>query len=304
MNLEELRSVRNTERQKDSLQELRPSFYQDVGEYIGRLEAERDEIAAAHEDPFASPEVARLTDEIEAAKDVAEAIYERRMGKLVKQASLAAAGMTANSEGLTSEEAALFDDLVERIETNKTEILSVLEGRTADTRGGRTDRTETVRETGAVEEGTLDETEATTEAPPAPPSDEPPVETDPAERAEEDSFDVADAMGSATDTAGASEGRRDETVPPNDPSAAIDEPAAGEDSTTADPADEADGSTDVAGTDADEAVDRVTVQITSDVGSILGVDDREYTLASDDVVTLPEANADPLIERDAAKPLE
>jgi DNA replication factor GINS len=51
-------------------------------------------------------------------------------------------------------------------------------------------------------------------------------------------------------------------------------------------------------------VNRTTVRITRDVGQILGVDDREYRLSNDDVVTLPEQNATPLVERDAAEPLE
>jgi len=46
------------------------------------------------------------------------------------------------------------------------------------------------------------------------------------------------------------------------------------------------------------------VLITDDVGAILGVDDREYDLAADDVVTLPAANAEPLIEQGVAERLE
>jgi hypothetical protein len=34
MNLDELQSIQSKERQKDSLQNLRPSFYREVGEYI------------------------------------------------------------------------------------------------------------------------------------------------------------------------------------------------------------------------------------------------------------------------------
>jgi DNA replication factor GINS len=48
----------------------------------------------------------------------------------------------------------------------------------------------------------------------------------------------------------------------------------------------------------------VTVQITDDVGAIYGVDDREYDLASEDVVTLPSENAQPLVERGAAEKLD
>ncbi|ELZ07049.1 hypothetical protein C479_15627 [Halovivax asiaticus JCM 14624] len=285
MNLEELRSVRNTERQKDSLQELRPSFYQEVGEYIEALEHERDQVAAEHENPFAAPEVTRLTDEIETSKDVAEAIYERRMGKLVKQASLAAAGMTADSDGLTSEEATLFDDLVDRIETNKEEILSVLEG--AET---------TVADNPAIDAGERDtasqaeptKSDPDSANPPVPPADEPPADSGPNDGAADDAFDAAEAMGAASPST--------ESTPAEPSDRSTDEASDDSDADASAPSPPA--------TDKDSAVDRVTVQITADVGSILGVDDREYTLASDDVVTLPEANADPLIERDAAKPLE
>lgn len=287
MNLEELRSVRNTERQKDSLQELRPSFYQDVGEYIGNLEDERDRVADQHEDPFASPEVTRLTDEIETAKSVVEAIYERRMGKLVKQASLAAAGMSADSDGLTDEEEALFSDLVARIEANKAEILSVLDGGDgADPDEPRTDSS-TPSGSGPA---------ASQEPPPGPPVDEPPSRTERADDAHDDEerLSVADAMGAES---------TDDAARTPDASTRTDESAADE-GAGADTAGHQEPVGDGGETNRDEAIDRVTVQITADVGSILGVDDREYTLASDDVVTLPEANADPLIERDAAEPLE
>ncbi|MFB6104491.1 MAG: hypothetical protein ABEJ57_05320 [Halobacteriaceae archaeon] len=54
----------------------------------------------------------------------------------------------------------------------------------------------------------------------------------------------------------------------------------------------------------DDPEDRATVRITEDVGEIYGVDDRVYTLETDDVVTLPRENAGPLLERDAAESLE
>jgi DNA replication factor GINS len=56
--------------------------------------------------------------------------------------------------------------------------------------------------------------------------------------------------------------------------------------------------------DGDQSVERMKVRITEDVGEILGVDQRAYTLRADDVVDLPEANATPLIDREAAEPLE
>jgi len=50
--------------------------------------------------------------------------------------------------------------------------------------------------------------------------------------------------------------------------------------------------------------ERVTLRITRDVGEVFGVDERVYDLAAEDVVTLPAANARPLLERDAAERVE
>src|SRR6056297_463074 len=128
MNLDELRSVQSKERQKDSLQQLRDSFYQDVAAYIADLRAERDRRAEQVDNPFSDDEVRRLSDELDTAEEVAEALYERRVGKVVKLASFAAADMSASEEGMTVEEQELFDDLVARIKQNKTSVLDVLAG--------------------------------------------------------------------------------------------------------------------------------------------------------------------------------
>ncbi|ELY56935.1 DNA replication complex subunit Gins51 [Natronococcus jeotgali] len=316
MNLDELRSVQSKERQKDSLQNLRPSFYQEVGEYIAELEAERDRAAERADDPFSSPEVSRLTDEIETAKDVVEAIYERRMGKLVKQASLAAAGMAADDDGLTAEEADLFEDLVDRIDANKTRVLDVLEGLEAESGD-------------ASEPEAVDESDSATpdDAPPATPMEPDPtanvadrsenadvdpttIEPDDDPRAS-DASDVtaADVMGGSgppvdedapkpdAEPTSPADGPEDDTEPPGesvDPE--FDEDTAGDSLEDSEPA---------AGSSSEsDDVERVTVRMTRDVGSILGVDDREYTLSTDDVVTLPEQNASPLLERDAAERLD
>ena len=128
MNLDELRSVQSKERRKDSLQQLRDSFYQDVAAYIEDLRARRDRRAQQVDNPFSDDEVRRLSDELETAEEVAEALYERRVGKVVKLASFAAADMSASEEGMTVEEQELFDDLVTRIRQNKTNVLAVLSG--------------------------------------------------------------------------------------------------------------------------------------------------------------------------------
>ncbi|NKE36024.1 hypothetical protein GWG54_09355 [Natronococcus sp. JC468] len=330
MNLDELRSVQSKERQKDSLQNLRPSFYQEVGEYIAELEDERDRAAERADDPFSSPEVSRLTDEIETAKDVVEAIYERRMGKLVKQASLAAAGMAADDDGLTAEEADLFEDLVDRIDANKTRVLDVLEGLEAES----SDTSEPEPKPGpesddavGTETATGPDSATADDAPPTPPMEpDPAVET--ADRGADvdpttlepdddprasDAGDVtaADVMGGGPSVGDASEdaprpdaeptspadGPEDDVEPPGesvDPE--FDEDTAGDSLEDSEPA--------AASSPGSDDIERVTVRMTRDVGSILGVDDREYTLSSDDVVTLPEQNASPLLERDAAERLD
>ncbi|MFB6133625.1 MAG: hypothetical protein ABEJ55_01375, partial [Halanaeroarchaeum sp.] len=63
-------------------------------------------------------------------------------------------------------------------------------------------------------------------------------------------------------------------------------------------------SPEAASPDPSKDVDRMTVRVTSDVGEIFGVDEREYSLYEDDVVQLPAENAEPLIQRDAAEKLE
>jgi DNA replication factor GINS len=68
-----------------------------------------------------------------------------------------------------------------------------------------------------------------------------------------------------------------------------------DDGTIGDPSDDA---------AAEEDPERTTVRIKRDVGSILGVDEREYDLESEDVVRLPSSNAEPLLARDAAERIE
>ena len=204
MNLEQLRAISRKERQKDSLQALREGFYTDVAGYLDELRSTRDAAAAEASDPFDDPTVSRLSDEIETAREIITAVYERRTGKLVKQASFHASGMTGVVEGLTAEEQALFDDLVDRMQRHHHAITAAL--------------------------------------------DVPAPSDHPAEAEADGEPTAADSAPSATD--------------------------------------------------------RVTVRITTDVGPILGVDEREYDLRRDDLVTLPAPNARPLLEQDAAEQID
>jgi DNA replication factor GINS len=50
-------------------------------------------------------------------------------------------------------------------------------------------------------------------------------------------------------------------------------------------------------------IERERVLVTEDIDTFVGFDDRDYDLAAGDVVTLPETNAELLVERDAARRL-
>jgi DNA replication factor GINS len=281
MDIARLRDVQSRERTTDSLQELPDSFYEDVASYIAELKAERERAADEADDPFADPDVNRLTDEIGTAEQVAESIYERRVGKIVKQASFSAAGMGGDDEGLTAEEKDLYDDLVGRIEENKSRVLDVLAGeRTVGTgteEGTAEAESESVDAAALMGEGTEDPV-STPERPEPEDSEREPT---PPER----SADATDG-GTAPDSEPGTE---------PEPRADEPEPVPGADPEPEPPADDPeDGGGD----------ERETVRITEDVGEIFGVDERTYTLESEDVVSLPEVNAGALVKQDAATRLE
>jgi len=321
MNLEDLRSAQTRERATDGLQDLRDSFYADVADYIEDLKERREAAAAAAADPFGDPEVQELTDKVETAEQVAEAIYERRMGKLVKQASLAAAGMPDDEGGLTAEEQELYADLVERIESNKAHVLDVISGDADSTAGAA----------GA-------DSETATASPEAAPSPTDALDAGPTNPADAGS---ASESGDSSSSAAAAMGRGldDDDGEAADPEPVDSEPSAGEPAPDAEPPEavakdlarvtgDSDGegadrrASDTtpdggvqsepaaaaggAGTTGDDGseTERVRVRVTDDVGEILGVDERPYDLEADDVVTLPEANAEPLVQKDAAEKLE
>ena len=273
MNLDELRSVQNKERQKDSLQHLRESFYEDVAAYITGLEAERDSAAEAAEDPFSSPQVRRLSDEIQTAKEVTQAVYERRLGKLVKRASLAAANMPTDDEGLTTEEQQLFSDLVDRIEQNKSHVLDVVEGETTPA-GVQKDSSDAADS--ALEEPVAG---VTAVDPAADPTAVDPGES-PLDEAPHDELQSSESSFETDRNAVASD-EASHVVGSDDPGS--------------------DSSATASDASPDGLSDRATVRITRNVGEIFGVDEREYNLTPETVVTLPEANADPLLERGAAE---
>jgi len=123
MELDDLRQAQSEERRSEKLQELSDTFYEDAAEYIESLREERD----ACDDPY-SEKARRIDDALSSARQVTEAIYERRVGKVVKTASLAANGHTANESRMTLEEREMFGSIVAEIRANQSRIEETLEG--------------------------------------------------------------------------------------------------------------------------------------------------------------------------------
>ncbi|MEF8828698.1 MAG: hypothetical protein V5A49_06670, partial [Haloarcula sp.] len=286
--------------------------------FIQQLREERDRAAERAEDPLDSPEVNRLTDDIKTAEQTVEAVYERRVGKIVKMASLAAADMPTEDDGLTREERDLFETMVEAIESNRGHVLDVIAGEAPtgavgdepDSDDREVPDPEPHRETGTSGGAAADEPAQTAAPEPgvdaadmmgsggdqSPPTEESDAPTPPPDL----DTDSNPAAAGQSDPADVPAGGDDVPVPPAEPSAESG-PGPAADPTQVDDGQQSSASSDTAGA-AD--VDRRTVRITDDVGEIFGVDQREYDLSTDDVVTLPADNADPLVEQDAAEPLE
>lgn len=123
MNLDELRSVRDTERASGELQALRASFYEEARDFIEDLEAERDRVRSAADDPHRDPEVQRLEDKCASARNVLESIFENRMAKLLRYASTAAVADDGDHPDMTTEENRLYEVTLEAIRAAKGEAL-------------------------------------------------------------------------------------------------------------------------------------------------------------------------------------
>ncbi|QSG14388.1 hypothetical protein [Halapricum desulfuricans] len=321
MDLDELQTVKSRERQTDSLQQLRDSFYTEASEYLQELRDARDQAAELADDPWNDPEVGRLSDEIETAEQTVEAIHKRRVAKIVKNASLAAHGSAVDDSGLTTEEQGMFDQLVADIEANREHVLDKIAGELPADSSPETPQTASVEgasaesspAAGAAEHTGPDPStsegpapdERTANTPDGPgPRDQ--STADPSSRPEAEPPDAPPGGINADDDSTDSE----QAVPAADVMNDGGSTQAADPATAGAPADPEAGSGSPPPTDASsssdraDGVDRRTVRITEEVGEILGVDQREYDLSADDVVTLPEANAKPLLNQDAAQQLD
>lgn len=339
MDLQQLQSALQDERATDRLQPLSESFYEDASIYITDLRADRDEAAENAPNVFDSREVMKTTQKIQRAEETLEKIYNRRVGKLINQAVLAATGGELDTSSLTDTEQTLYTTIITAVENNREECLDVLsdaaspDALTTSSRdstdtvssladspdtttdstpdsdgdnigeymGGSTDdTTDTTSDTpdqsggyaaevdfgdtttnvdtdvGETETETEAEAETHSEADPTPPTD-PAAETTDTTEEEPDETDFTDDF--KTDTTDAPD--------TTEPSAPQEQPEPPEDTG------ENSGN-----------ISRVTVQVTQDVGEVYGVDDKTYDLGEEDVVSLPEQNAEPLIENNAAVTLD
>ncbi|MFO7925365.1 MAG: hypothetical protein ACQET5_09365 [Halobacteriota archaeon] len=309
MNLDELQSVQARERQSSDLQHLRSSFYKEVGDFIGELNDKRARVVEAADDPFSEPEVRRLTDDIETAEGTIEAIYERRVGKVVKKASIAAAGMPVEEDGLTREEESLFTDLVDRIEQNRDQVLSVLDGETTTVSCTIDERSDDASVDSVSDDTATADPEKTGQSPASEPKPAS-TETDPTRSG--GGISAADLMGGASGGAARASDADPSLAPPDrssESASAPDTPSAEAVSPESPPDETAPASPSNTEVEIDAeareipGLPRTTVRITANVGEIVGADDRDYDLSAEDVVTLPEPNADVLVEKNAAERL-
>ena len=132
MNLEDLREIQIEERTRSDLQPLLDSFYTDVSKYIQDLRVERENILEGSVDAVDAKTVRRIEDEIKTAGEVVEAIYDRRVGKILKGASLTAAGLGKREGSLAGVEVELFRNLVELLQKNRIKILERISSEKGD----------------------------------------------------------------------------------------------------------------------------------------------------------------------------
>ena len=308
MKLDELQSVRDRERQTDKLQQLRESFYADAGELIQQLRTERDRAAERADNPYDAPEVQQLTDEINTAEQTVENIYEKRVGKIVKAASFAAADLPAEVDGMTAEEQDLFETLVSNIKGNRQHVLDVLAGEESPT--AETAPADAGESTSSPPEPSTEQQSSA--EPEQHPPDEPATADAPTETTDT-TVSAADVMGADADQSpvpelggddGESSPDQEGESPPVRNDGGTPAGADGETTAAAESGAEAQESTetDHAGAKS-ETVNRETVRITDDVQTFVGFDDREYDLSTNDVVQLPETNVGPLLEQGVAEQL-
>ena len=121
MNIERLWEILYKERSSPLLQELPQNFYEEVRDYIRRLEQEKEKADDTRK--------AFIEDEIRSARAKIEDIFRRRIGKIVKMAS---AGAKTCPKGLTPDEKAIFEGVASCVEEGRKRIMRAIFGETKD----------------------------------------------------------------------------------------------------------------------------------------------------------------------------
>lgn len=334
MNLQQLQSALKDERSSDRLQSISETFYSDAETFITELREDREEAAENAPNVFDSREVMNLSQKIQRGEETLKKLYNRRVGKIINQAVLAASGGSFDKDPLTQTERDLYNTIIEAVNNNRSDTLDVLsEGSdTASMFSSTRDSTDTVAsladETESTDsddendiseymgEGSTDtETSASTDSEPEPESnttsqsggfaadvgfgeEDQSTQSDPTNSSDEENVRPAPPEDTGSDP--------DIKQSPDQDNDFTDEFESGTDAESSPndsgntSAERADGGTE----SLSESVSRVTVQVTQDVGEVYGIDDRTYDLSEEDVVSLPEENAKPLLENNAAITLD
>lgn len=120
MDADDLRGYRDTARDSPNLQNLPDSFYQDVAAYLEELRDRRATIIEQSDQPFENQEVQAITDQIEETKTLVEAIFNRRLAKILQQALIKERSI---ENQLTEAETLLLADLEGKIPDSMDEFL-------------------------------------------------------------------------------------------------------------------------------------------------------------------------------------
>jgi DNA replication factor GINS len=121
MNLDDLKVIRSNERSSRKLTQLKPDFYLDVKAYLDSLRARKDQ---------------RKKDELVNALSVIEAIYDKRVAKIIRLASLRAKGLVEDAP-LTDEELKIYDGIYQLFTGYRDLMLGV--GESGEVSNGDTD---------------------------------------------------------------------------------------------------------------------------------------------------------------------
>jgi len=117
VNLEDLREIQRKERKSDELVDIDDDFYIMIGRRISELESE-----AKRETNQEAKLI--IMDEINSIRKVAEGIFERRIGKILRMAPLHLKGLNVETDNMVSDEEAIFRDVCKNLKEGREAVLS------------------------------------------------------------------------------------------------------------------------------------------------------------------------------------